>query len=287
MNCPITYELIVGGGKYSRQGLRLLSRRLQSLQDFAYSAEEQRREAVARAAKMSIQGVQAKLSGRLDLKESSFVIVDIGGHYILKPQSHMYSELPENEDLTMRLASLVGLEIPLHGLVYSKDNSLTYFIKRFDRLGEKDKLAVEDFAQLLGRTRDTKYDSSMEQVAQVLERFCTFPVLEKTKLFKLTLVNFLTGNEDMHLKNFSLIRREGKIELSPAYDLINTSIALKNPTEELALPLQGKKRNLTRKSFLDYFALKRLSINSRVVDQVLEEIGQKLASGTTSLVVVS
>ena len=102
----------------------------------------------------------------------------------------------------MRLAAAGGVAVPLHGLMYAKDGSLTYFIKRFDREGRKGKLAVEDFAQLMGRSRDTKYDGSMEKVAQVVETHCTFPAIEKIKLFRLTLVNFLLGNEDMHLKKF-------------------------------------------------------------------------------------
>lgn len=272
MNCPITYLPVEIGKKYSAQGLKLLSRDLASLEDFPYSAEEQRREAAARASKMSIQGVQPKLSAKLNIRKNSFVVIDNGGIYILKPQHQIYPELPENEDLTMRLASGAGIDVPLHGMIYSKDGTLTYFIRRFDRHGRKGKFAVEDFAQLMGKTRDTKYDSSMEQVAWIVERFCTFPVIEKSKLFKRTLVNFLLGNEDMHIKNFSIIRREGKVELSPAYDFINTTIAVKNPVEELALPLGGKKRNLTRKIFIDYFAIDRLSITKKELDRIMKEI---------------
>jgi len=270
--CPITYEEFSGPGRYSQAGLRLLSRDLTALADLPYNAKEQRREAIARAPKMSIQGVQLKLSVRLNVKAGSFTIVDIGGRYILKPQSDLYPELPENEDLTMRLASSVGIEVPLHGLIFSKDGSRTYFIKRFDRHGKGEKLRLEDFTQLSGRSRETKYDSSMEQVAMIIRQFCTFPVLEYVKLLRLSLVNFLLGNEDMHLKNFSLIGREGKVELSPAYDLVNSTIALKKVTEEIALPLRGKKRNLTRSLFLEYYAKDRLQLTDKAVDTVLDEI---------------
>jgi serine/threonine-protein kinase HipA len=276
--CPITYEEFIGKGKFSIRGLRLLSKKLTDLSDLEYTAEEQRREAVARATKMSIGGVQPKLSAKLDSNRQSFVIVDTGGVYILKPQSHLYPELPENEDLTMRLAASVGLEIPLHGLVYSKDGSRTYFIKRFDRIGKRKKLAVEDFAQLLGKTRDTKYDSSVEQVAHAVETYCTFPLLENIKLFKVTIVNYLVGNEDMHLKKFSLIRREGKVEFSPFYDLLNTTIALQNPVEELALPLMGKKRHLTGKMMFEYFAKDRLSLSKHVLDKAITEIAEKVST---------
>ncbi len=267
--CPITYDEI-GKGEYSDRGLRLLSRQLKGLQPLPYTAEEQRLEAVRRAAKMSIQGVQAKLSARLNVKEECFDVVDTGGRFILKPQSSMYPELPQNEDLTMRLAAEAGIEVPLHGMVYSKDGSLTYFINRFDRVARGGKLAVEDFAQVQGKTRDTKYQSSMEQVAATIETYCTFPAVEKVKLFRLTLFNFLAGNEDMHLKNFSLINRDGKVELSPAYDLLNTTIAVRGATEELALPLHGKKNSLKRSDVVDYFALERLALKPKIVDSVLE-----------------
>ena len=155
--CPITYAPC-GDNRYSEAGLRLLSPGLKFLKDLEYTAEEQRIEAYNRASKMSIQGVQPKLSAKLNIKEGKFDIVDKGGRYILKPQHHLYPEMPENEDLTMRLAGEIGLEIPFHGLIWSKDNSLTYFIKRFDRKGQNDKVPVEDFAQLAGLSRDTKYE---------------------------------------------------------------------------------------------------------------------------------
>lgn len=271
--CPITYEPFSGEGKYSEEGLRLLSKNLKTLADLPYGAEEQRQEAIARSPKMSIQGMQLKLSARLDLKSQSFEIVDTGGHYILKPQSNLYQELPENEGITMRLASLAGVEVPLHGLVYSKDGSRTYFVKRFDRKGLSRKLPLEDFAQLSGRSRDTKYDSSMEKVAEVITKFCTFPVLEHKKLLKLTLVNFLLGNEDMHLKNFSLIRRDGKVELSPAYDLVNSTIALgKSAQEEIALPISGKRAKLSRSLFIEYFADERLKLTPKAIQEVIGDI---------------
>ncbi len=268
--CPITYEECEGR-KYSLEGLKKLSPRLNSLNDFPYSAEDQIREAIARAAKMSIQGVQPKLSVRLNVKNEIFEIVDTGGRYILKPQTQNYREVPENEDVTMRLADLIGIDVPLHGLVYSKDNTMTYFIRRFDRVGRNKKIAVEDFAQLSGKDRATKYESSMEQIISIIEQFCTFPAIEKLKLFNLTLFNYLIGNEDMHLKNFSVIRRDFKVELSPAYDLLNSTIIL-NSQEELALPLRGKKNKLKKDDFFVYFAKKRLELTLKSIDQTVNRI---------------
>jgi serine/threonine-protein kinase HipA len=268
--CPITYEKCEGG-KYSIKGLKKLSPKLKSLKSFPFSAEEQVREAIARAAKMSIQGVQPKLSVRLNSNKEIFEIVDTGGRYIFKPQTKNYREVPENEDVTMRLAERIGIEVPLHGLVYSKDDTMTYFIRRFDRVGRNKKLAVEDFAQLSGRDRETKYDSSMEQIISLIDQFCTFPAIEKLKLFNLTLFNYLVGNEDMHLKNFSVIRRDLKVELSPAYDLLNSTIIL-NSQEELALPLRGKKNKLKKDDFFVYFAKERLELTQKSIEQTVNRI---------------
>ncbi|MCA4894401.1 MAG: HipA domain-containing protein [Cytophagales bacterium] len=274
--CPITYELC-GEQKYSAQGLKLLSPKLKDLLDFPYNKGDQLKQAMARATKMSIQGVQPKLSARLNVSAGIFEIADQGGNFIIKPQNDLYEELPENEDLTMRLAALAGIEIPLHGMIYSKDGSRSYFIKRFDRLPKKKRVAVEDFAQLTGQTRETKYSSSMEKVAGVLDQFCTFPLIEKQKLFRLTIFNFLCGNEDMHLKNFSLIRRNGKVEISPSYDLLNTTIAMSNPQEEFALTLAGRKSKITKENLIDYFGSERLGLTSIIIKKTLQEIeNQKL-----------
>jgi serine/threonine-protein kinase HipA len=112
----------------------------------------------------------------------------------------------------------------------------------------------------------------MEQVVSVIDTYCTFPVVEKLKLFRLIIFNFLTGNEDMHLKNFSLIRRNGKVEISPSYDLLNTTIALPNATEEIALPIGGKKKNLTRKLLIEYFGKDRLKLTEPAIRDVLSKI---------------
>lgn len=271
--CPITYESC-GTGRYSQKGLGRLSRRLRQLRDFPYTAEQQRQEAAIRAWKMSIQGVQPKLSARLNVKESVFEVTDSGGRYILKPQHATFPELPQNEDLTMRLGALVGIEVPLHGMIHCADGSLTYFVKRFDRVGRSGKLATEDFAQLAGRYRDTKYKFSMERLASLLT-YCTFPMVERLKLLRRSLFNYLVGNEDMHLKNFSLITRGDIVALSPAYDLLNTTIvylAMKRPLydiEELALPLHGRKRRLTKSLWIDYFGIQHLGLNRATVEYTL------------------
>ncbi len=271
--CPITYQLC-GNRLYSEKGLKLLSPVLKDLAMLDFSAEELRTEAMMRASKMSIQGVQPKLSAILNIKAGQFEITDKNGRYILKPQHHIFPELPQNEDLTMHLAAIVGIDTPLHGLVYANDSSLTYFIKRFDRKGQKDKLAVEDFAQLAGMSRDTKYGYSMEKLVTLLDNFCTFPAIEKAKLFKRVIFNYLIGNEDMHLKNYSVIVRDGKVELAPAYDLLNSTIVLKGDIEEIALSLKGKKSNLNADVLIGYFGKERCGLTDKTVETTLTTIMQ-------------
>ena len=127
--CPITYEPC-GDKKYSEKGLKHLSRNLTRLNDFPYTQEEQLREAAARAPKMSIQGVQPKLSAKLKVTEGIFEVTDKGGEFILKPQNTLYPQLPENEDLTMRLADKIGLEISLHGLNILKGSKADLLYKK-------------------------------------------------------------------------------------------------------------------------------------------------------------
>ncbi|KAF0203845.1 MAG: HipA domain-containing [Bacteroidetes bacterium] len=273
--CPISYEPC-GDDLYSARGMRLISPSLKGLSLLKYSSEELRNEAYLRAAKMSIQGVQPKLSTVLNIKMGCFDIVDKYGRYILKPQHHIFPELPQNEDLTMRLAATTGIKVPLHGMVYSRDLTLTYFIKRFDRKGQKDKIPVEDFAQLAGMSRETKYNYTMEKLVKLIDQFCTFPAIEKARLFKLVIFNYLTGNEDMHLKNFSIIVQNGKTELSPGYDLLNSTIVLQGNAEEIALSISGKKRNLNAALLINYFGKERCSLPDKVIDNILNDFKTQL-----------
>ncbi|MBM4130219.1 HipA domain-containing protein [bacterium] len=272
--CPITGALLPAGqaGRYSREGLRRLSPQLADLAPLPFGAAELLVEAAARADQMSVQGVQPKLSARLDARAGRFVLVDAGGRYILKPPSPQYPHLPENEHLTMGLAAIAGIEVPAHGLVAGSDGAWTYFSRRFDREARGRRLAVEDFAQLSGRSRDTKYDSSLEQVAAVIDRHATFPLVEHRQFLRRVLFCFLTGGEDMHLKNWSLITRPPRVQLAPAYDLLNTTIVLRTPREESALPLNGRQRNLRRRDFTEHLGVARLRLPVAVVEDELERL---------------
>ncbi len=271
--CPITYQDLPADQPYAPGALKLLSPQLKKLEPIPLTLEEQREEAARRAGKMSIQGVQVKLSAKLAVSEGRFKIVDRGGTYILKPAPASYQEVPENEDLTMRLAAAAGIEVPLHGLVYAKDGTRTYFIKRFDR--EKGKrLYLEDFGQLLGLPREVKYGTSMEAFAGAVLEHTTFPAIECRKFFFRTIFCFLTGNEDMHAKNFSLFSEDNEVfRLSPAYDLLNSVLVGGGGSkEELAVPLHGKKSKLTPKDLLEYFGKERLKLNVSAIEECLKQL---------------
>ena len=266
MRCLITNEPWKGLGPYSLAGLRLLDRRLQSLAPLPYTRDQLLEEAAARAVKMSIQGMQPKVSTVLRVTAGRMELVGNGGRYIVKPPHLVYAELPENEALTMSLAATLGIEVPVHGLLLNGDQTHSYFVRRFDRAGWS-KQPLEDFAQLSGASRDTKYDSSTERLIEIIDRFCTFPALERLKLLDRLLCAYLTGNEDMHLKNWSLITRDDKVELSPAYDLLNSTIPNPRSREELALPLRGKKSNLRGNDFWRYLAGEQLGLSGALIEQ--------------------
>ena len=274
--CPINLEPLPTGRSYSEPGLKSIHSKLKHLEPLEYSYAAQLKEVRRRSDKMSIQGVQPKLSAVLKLKDSCFALVDRGGRFILKPNPLAYEEVPANEALTMRMAAEAGIEVPAHGLLRAKDASWVYFVKRYDRVGRTGKVHVEDFAQLSGATRETKYDSSLEQVVQLLEQFCTFPAIEKPKLAKRLLFCFLTGNEDMHLKNFSVWMQDGVVSLTPAYDLLNSTLVLENAKEESALPLRGKKRKLNKELWLNYFCKERLQLTEEQIDSVVKDLKEAL-----------
>lgn len=274
--CLITYAPCEGD--YSKEGLMLLNKNLTTITPLQFTQSELRTEALAISDKISIQGMQPKLSAHLNTKEGKFEIVAKHGTYIVKVQVPDRPLIPENEDLTMKLAKSIGIEVPLHGLVRAKDESLNYFIKRFDRYSQKSKYAVEDFAQLAEMSIDAKYNASTESLIPIIQQYCTFPAVELVKLFRIIVFSFMVGNEDLHLKNLSLITRKGRIYLSPAYDLVNSTIILKRTKEELALPILGSKARFKPFHFKEYLGLERMGLQKSVIDKVFQELYDARAS---------
>jgi serine/threonine-protein kinase HipA len=203
----------------------------------------------------AVTGVQAKLSLHISGNnkggtEKRFTIVGLWGGYILKPPTALYLQLPVVEDLTMHLARLAQIKTAPHSLIRLKSGNLAYITKRIDRI-KKRKLAMEDMCQLTERLTEDKYHGSYEQIGKAILKYSATPGLDLVNFFELVLFSFLTGNADMHLKNFSLLDQPGLgMTLSPAYDLVNTALVNPADDEELALNLNGKKKKFKKQDFV-------------------------------------
>ena len=221
------------------------------LLEYRHEDLDQLAEQIIRA-QTSLTGVQPKLSLNLSKHEgcSRLTIVGLWGDYIFKPQTDMYPQLPENEDLTMHLAEVIKIRVVPHSLIRLADGKLGYITKRIDRTNKGEKIDMEDMCQLTLHPTEYKYKGSHEQIAKVIKQHCDMPKLDLTNYMQVLLFCFVTGNNDMHLKNFSLYRPSNGYQLSPAYDLINVAIANPEDKEELALSLSGKKSNLKLNDFL-------------------------------------
>lgn len=202
---------------------------------------------------ISVPGVQAKLSMSL-IKEASkqtatrlTVVGALGGQYIFKPPSEHYPEMPANEHVTMRIAETYGIRVAPSSLVRLASGELSYITKRVDRTTQGEKIHMLDMFQITEAF--DKYKSSMEKVGKALHEYSSNTLLDKIFFFELAVFCFLTGNNDMHLKNFSMIESQSGWVLAPAYDLLNVSIINPDDTEELALRLDGKKKKLKRNDF--------------------------------------
>lgn len=203
------------------------------------------------SANKSITGVQPKLSLWLEETKKSirFTIVDDKSNYIIKPQSETYLSLPENEDLCMHLADELGIEVAKHSLVRLKSRKLAYITKRFDR-DKTSKISCEDLCQLTETLTEHKYRGSYERVGKAITQYSSQSGLDILHYFQLVLFSFISGNGDMHLKNFSMIeKKDGTFCLSPAYDLVSTHLVIKGETEQMSLNLNGKKNKISRNDF--------------------------------------
>ncbi len=204
-------------------------------------------------ASTTVTGVQAKLS--LDIARTGknepqrFTIVGLWGRFILKPQTDRFANLPENEDLTMHLAEAAGIKTVPHSLIRFADGELCYITRRIDRTKKGDKIAMEDMCQLSERLTEDKYKGSYERIAKLIREYSSAPLLDIINFWEVVVFSWLTGNADMHLKNFSLFRPKGVYMLTPAYDLLTTAIVMPEDDDELALTLNGKKKNIKRDDF--------------------------------------
>jgi len=227
----------------------------------------------------TVTGVQTKLS--LERQNSGnksvpgrLTITGLSGGFILKPSSAKFPEIAELEDLTMRLADESGIKTVPHSIIRMKSGNLAYITKRIDRSNNNKKIHMEDMCQLTERLTEHKYHGSYEQIAKVIRKF-TDRELDIINFAEVVIFSYLTGNSDMHLKNFSLIRNdEGNHSLAPAYDLLPTRLLLKSDEEDLALTLNGKKKKIVLKDFYEF--ANTIGIVKKVFDNILRIFSKQL-----------
>ncbi|NOX86116.1 MAG: HipA domain-containing protein [Chlorobi bacterium] len=201
---------------------------------------------------ISVPGVQPKLSMSLikEVRERNSrltVVGALGGSFIFKPPNAHYPEMPQNEHLTMRMAEVYGIKVVPSSLIRLRSGELSYITKRIDRTKDGEKIHMLDMFQITEAY--DKYKSSMEKIGKAINAYSDNTLLDELYFFELALFSFLTGNNDMHLKNFSLIRTDFGWSLSPAYDLLNATILNPDDKEEMALTIEGRKTKLQRKHF--------------------------------------
>lgn len=225
----------------------------------------------------TVAGVQKKLSLHLSKeKNSRLTLVGYPAGYILKPQTEDFCHLPEMENLVMNLAAVAGIKTVPNALIQISDG-LAYITKRIDRKGSKGDIelsAMEDFCQLSERLTEEKYKSSYERCAKIIMQYSSKPGLDVAELFYRLVFCFVTGNSDMHLKNFSLIETEPKsrvYELSAAYDLLPVNLVMPEDREEFALTMNGKKSNIKKSDFLAFARSCKISDQAAVkmIDRIL------------------
>lgn len=226
---------------------------------------------------IAVPGVQPKLSLSLigealnnDDAGRLTVVGALGGNYIFKPPSENYREMPQNEHLTMRIAEAFGINTVPSSLIRLESGELSYITKRIDRTEKGEKIHMIDMFQILEAF--DKYKSSMEKIGKALNDYSDDTLLDKLYFFELSVFSYLTGNNDMHLKNFSMIDKGQKWSLAPAYDLLNVNIVNHLDNEELALPIEGKKKRL-RKDHFERFG-KVLDLNNKQIENVFKRFIQ-------------
>ncbi|MFD2742464.1 MULTISPECIES: HipA domain-containing protein [Sphingobacterium] len=227
---------------------------------------------------IAVPGVQPKLSlsvvkGTIQDGEKGrlTVVGALGGNYIFKPPSDYFPEMPQNEHLTMRIAEAFGINVVKSSLIRLRSGEPSYITKRIDRTDEGEKIHMLDMFQITEAF--DKYKGSMEKVGKALDAYSDNTLLDKFSFLELAVFCFLTGNNDMHLKNFSMINTNGKWTLVPAYDLLNVAIVNPEDTEELALTLEGKKRNLQWEHFQRLGLL--LGLNAKQINGIAKRYKER------------
>ena len=269
-------ELIEGVEYHKKCSQKFFGRKTPLIVDYTQDQMVELAKKIIRS-QHTVTGVQPKLSlGRKKMADDSskerLTIVGVLGEYILKPQTELYKQLPEIEDLTMHLAQDSKIKTVPHTLIRLKSGELAYITKRVDRKNNK-KIHMEDMCQLTERLTEYKYKGSYEQIGKVIKKYSQNPGLDLVNFYELIVFTFLTGNNDMHLKNFSLIKnQELKHELCPAYDLVASELLVEGDDEELALNINGRKKKLKKRDFIQ--AMRTNDINEKAIDNIFKKFSK-------------
>lgn len=226
----------------------------------------------------SVTGVQAKMSLDVDRgrknEPSRFTIVGLWGKYIFKPESPKYHELPQLEDLTMKMADIAKIKTVPHTLVRLADGEFGYLTKRVDRSADGKSLSMLDMCQLSNRLTEHKYDGTYVQLADVVRKYSATPLLDVQRFWEIVIFSWITGNSDMHCKNFSLIDEKGigEYRLAPAYDMLSVLLADKSDTEEMAMTFEvgGRKSGFGREAFMK--AMHESGIGEKVASKMIAKL---------------
>ncbi|MBQ9649555.1 MAG: HipA domain-containing protein [Prevotella sp.] len=225
----------------------------------------------------SVTGVQAKMS--LDVNRggknepAKFTIVGLWGKYIFKPQSSKYPCLPELEDLTMKMAEAARIRTARHSLIRLADGELGYLTLRMDRGPKGEKISMLDMCQLTNRLTEHKYYGTYQQLAETIKKYSSAPMLDVQRFWEVVLFSWITGNSDMHCKNFSLVDSgNGEYLLAPAYDLLAVLLADPEDTEEMAMSFTvgDAKNGFDRNTFMTAFT--QSGIPFAVADKMIERL---------------
>jgi serine/threonine-protein kinase HipA len=211
--------------------------------------------------RVALTGVQKKI----DLSPGRF-------RFILKPPAGDFAALAENEALTLNLARSFGIPVVPHGLVLLASGELAYITRRIDRTADGKKIPMEDLCQLSGRSAEDKYEGSLEQAGEIVARYSTNPLYDLLRFFELNCFAFMTGNNDMHLKNISMIMDKGQVRLAPAYDLLNSRLVTleDEDPDESALSINGKYDRFDRTDFILFG--RYLGLSARQMDRTLKHL---------------
>lgn len=225
------------------------------------------------SSRVAITGAQPKFSASLEKvkNENRLTIVGLWGEFIMKPPHPDFTWMVETEDLTMHLASIFKIRVCEHAVIPGSKGELVYLAKRFDRV-KKQRIHVEDLCQLSEFLTENKYKGSYEKAGKIIMKYCPASI-DVINYFELVVFSFLTGNNDMHLKNFSLVHGLTAPYLSPAYDLLNINLVFPQDKEEMALTLNGKKSRLKR---VDFEVLgQTLQLPEKVVSNIFKKFASK------------